>query len=92
MQCLQIECAVIIQAMVRQRASVIRANIFRDKFLMMQVLKSTKALLRRWWKGHLGRLRAKEIRREKLSNIQLLLEIHLWAANIIASVWRGTLV
>lgn len=65
MQCLQIECAVNIQAMVRRRAAVIRANIFRDKFLRLQVLKTTKAVhIRRWWKGHLGRMRATEIRRE----------------------------
>ena len=80
MQFLQIECAVIIQAMVRRRSSVIRANIFRYKFLRLQVLKTTKAvLIRRWWKGHLCIIRAKEKRREKLNNIQLLLEIHLWA-------------
>ena len=46
----------------------------------MQVLKTTKAvLIRLWWKGHLCIIRAKEKRREKLNNIQLLLEIHLWA-------------
>ena len=86
----RIEKATMIQSVLRRYSSFIYVQKLVKKQKALNSLKAEKAvLIRRWWRGCLGRQIALKLKNDSIENIREILLIHIWAATTIEAAWRG---
>jgi len=84
------ESAVVIQTALRRRAALLLSKRLLSKRKLLDCLKAEKAvLIRRWWRGALGRKRARFVKARLVEEIKEQIRMELWAATTISAAWRG---
>lgn len=81
---------ILLQSLWRRRIATLETQILLKQQKCLRERKEDKSILiRRWWRGQLGRKESKRRTQERLDRMRFEMQTKIWAATTISSAWRA---